>query len=220
MQDQPSDQKSIPTDDTTNASTQETTGVAKKKISTLSLIGILSTLTLMVGGAVFIYIEVMSKVPTRAWREIITDLPWETEHFTVEEVETEWKSSEGDDRMMRRVACYPVISIKMDDIKKNGKLMVSFHNENMQRQGDIISLPFTSNGFTTSDDFNISYDGNKVSFYPLAGYKNKDDYLYHQVDYNAPLWSLEVRYLMDGDAEPQLLGKKSIRANTLTKKQD
>ncbi len=194
--------------------------VAKKKFSTLSLIGVITTLTLLVGGAIFVYAEVMSKIPTRAWRETITELPWEAEQFTLTEVETGWRSAEGNERMLRRLACFPVISLSLEDIQKNGKLMVSFHNENKQRQGDIISLPFTTSGFKKSNDFNISYDGNKVTFYPLAGYKSKDDYLYHQVDYHAPLWSIEVRYMMDGDKEPQLLGKASIEANTLEKKQD
>ncbi len=217
MQDQSSYQTPIPPDDATNVDELST---PKKKFSTLSLIGIITTLTALIGVAIFIYADVMSKIPTRSWRETTTELPWETEQFSVTDIETSWHSSEGDDRMSRRVACYPIITLNLEHIEKSGKLMVSFHNENGQRKGDIISLPFTSSGFKKSNDFNITSEGNKVTFYTLAGYENKDDYLYHQVDYHAPLWSIEVRYMMDGDSEPQLLGKTSIQANTLEKKKD
>ncbi len=220
MQDQHSDHTPTQTDEAAPAIDTESTTPSKKKISTASLIGIISTIVILLGTGIFVYIEVMSKITTRSWRQSGTELPWETEHFTLAEVETGWKSSEGDARMQRRFASFPLISLTLEDIKKNGKLMISFHDEDRQRQGDITTLPFTTQGFEASQDYNTKVEGNKVTFYPLCGYKLIDDYLLHQVDYHAPLWTIEVRYLIDGDKEPQLLGKTGIYPNKLGNKQD
>lgn len=149
-------------------------------------------------------------LPTSAWRESSTPLPWQDGHITIEKATSQWRSSKGNPRMELRALYYPIAHFTLGEGNGNGTLMIRFTDSDKVLRGGVISLPYRNGNFIPKSETNLQAAGKEAEVYVETGFTSEDDLKLHCLNESSPLWRVSVWNRPEGTDQESFLGYTCI----------
>ncbi len=193
----------------------DTPKMSHKGLSTPSLICLIVSFIILICSAFIVYACIFSNIETRTGRMAGLTFPVETDSFTIQSIETGWKSTEGDERLSLRASHCPYVTLTLEDIKAAGTLFLTFADSQAKPVGDMLALHFTIDGFSPSNDSRVKIDGFNVAILHDRGFVAKDDYYLLTIDEMQSFWRLGIDYKILDDNKKIKLGYTSISSEYL-----
>lgn len=189
-----------------------------KKRVRFTLWGVLGYGLLLVAiiGVILFYI----RMPMHVDRDLSDKLPWTNGDLIVEEVEAEWKSSQGNELLAKRTYLYPEARIRLGAAPGKGRIDVIFLDSLGTQIGDTHYLLYENGQFEKSQDRVSSSGGNTATVWLETGFESKDLFTLHRANREENLWRVVCIHRPEGANIGIRLGQRSIKAEVKTPEQE
>lgn len=161
----------------------------------------------MVGTALWAFLQVH---PTEGRMEQSADFPWQGEGISVADARGWWKTAKDDDRMALRSRFYPVARVRLGACQGSGLLVLTFHDEMGRQVGDPVHLPYEEGKFRRQDAAWVRTTEDTAFCRIEVGFDNNDGLLLQQIQPDARLWSIRLRYRTNEERSLHRIGYIAI----------